>query len=123
MLTPVSTRGLGLLLREVTAVPGWSGSDRRDRLPSNWSQLRKKRLKLDGYRCTHHDVYGVRCAEPASEVDHKVRGDDHQLSNLRSLCDYHHQKKSSREGAEARAAVRRRHEKKFRRTEAHPGSL
>ncbi|MEU0344227.1 hypothetical protein ABZ092_36135 [Streptomyces bobili] len=45
------------------------------------------------------------------------------MENLRSLCSYHHKVKSSREGAAAKNAKRRAIEKKFRRTEQHPGLL
>ncbi|MCY0933643.1 hypothetical protein [Streptomyces sp. H34-S4] len=56
-------------------------------------------------------------------MDHIEPGDDHSLSNLRSLCSWHHKQKSSREGAAAYAAKRRAIQKKFRRTEQHPGLL
>jgi 5-methylcytosine-specific restriction enzyme A len=59
----------------------------------------------------------------ATDVDHIRPGDDHSESNLRSLCGFHHQKKSSHEGGAAMAAKRRDIEKKFRRQEAHPGLL
>ncbi|MET8111195.1 hypothetical protein [Streptomyces prasinus] len=45
------------------------------------------------------------------------------MENLRSLCSYHHQAKSSREGAAATHAKRRRIAKRFKRTEQHPGLL
>ncbi|MFG2923896.1 hypothetical protein ACGFYA_20600 [Streptomyces sp. NPDC048305] len=45
------------------------------------------------------------------------------MENLRSLCSYHHRIKSSQEGAAAKNAKRRAIEKKFRRTEQHPGLL
>ncbi|MEU9126596.1 hypothetical protein AB0D08_00515 [Kitasatospora sp. NPDC048540] len=56
-------------------------------------------------------------------MDHIVPGDDHREANLRSLCGWHHRAKSSREGAVAKAAARRRQDRKFRRTEGHPGLL
>jgi 5-methylcytosine-specific restriction protein A len=106
----------------VSALPQWSGSDRRSRLPDNWSVLRKRILRRDGYRCTHRDpVTRVRCAEFATDVDHIIAGDDHRESNLRSLCGPHHQAKSSSEGGAAMAAKRREIDKRFRRTEKHPG--
>lgn len=101
-------------------MPGWANSDRRERLPANWVSLRKQRFKFDGHQCTAI-VNGVRCPEPAEECDHHVRGDDHRLENLRSMCSWHHAKKSSAEGAQARAAKWRKNNSKFRRSEAHPG--
>jgi hypothetical protein len=56
-------------------------------------------------------------------VDHIRPGDDHSLSNLRSLCSYHHRIKSSQEGAAAKAAKQRAMNKRFRRDEQHPGLL
>ncbi|KOX33407.1 HNH endonuclease [Saccharothrix sp. NRRL B-16348] len=87
---------------------------------ADWVRIRARILKRDGYRCTHLDESGVRCAEPASDVDHVLRGDDHRDANLTSLCGWHHRQKSSREGAAARAANWRRHNAKLRRSEKHP---
>ncbi|MFF7254805.1 HNH endonuclease [Streptomyces microflavus] len=102
-------------------MPNWSGSDRRERLPADWPRIRIRILRRDGHRCTHRDQYGERCEELATDVDHIVPGDDHRETNLRALCGFHHRAKSSREGAYALAAQRRRIDRRFRRTEAHPG--
>jgi len=83
---------------------GWAGSDRRDRLPPDWSAIRAAVLRRDGYRCTRQTVLG-RCLGTATQVDHMVRGDDHRMENLTSLCGPHHAEKSSREGNEAKAAA------------------
>ncbi|MEU7030061.1 HNH endonuclease [Streptomyces sp. NPDC046275] len=104
-------------------MPNWSSSDRRERLPADWPRIRIRILRRDGHRCTHRDQYGERCEELATDVDHIVPGDDHQETNLRALCGFHHQAKSSREGALALAARRRRISKRFKRTEAHPGLM
>ena len=106
------------------AVPQWAGSDRRSRLPANWSAIRKRVLRRDGYRCTFRDPDDrERCAESATDVDHILPGDDHRESNLRSLCGFHHRKKSSSEGGMAQAAKRREIDSRFRRREEHPGAL
>ena len=102
---------------------GWAGSDRRDRLPADWSKIRSRVLKRDGHRCTHTDEDGARCHSRATDVDHIIPGDDHSSSNLRSLCAYHHQKKSGREGGAALAAKKRRNAQKFKRVERHPGLI
>lgn len=78
-------------------------------------------MRRDGHRCTHTDINGARCHEPATDVDHVSPGNDHRDSNLRALCSWHHLKKSGAEGARAKAANLRRQDKKFRRSEAHPG--
>jgi len=109
--------------RVVIVVPGWSSSNRRQDLPSNWPALRQKRFKLDGYRCTWTNPYGERCVEPAEECDHIGERTDHRIEKLRSLCEYHHGQKSGREGAEARARQWRKNNSKFRRSEQHPGML
>lgn len=105
------------------AVPQWAGSDRRSRLPADWSAIRKRVLRRDSHRCTFRDPdTRIRCAEFATDVDHIIAGDDHRESNLRSLCGFHHQKKSSGEGGAAMAAKRREIDQRFRRRETHPGA-
>lgn len=59
----------------------------------------------------------------ATDVDHIRPGDDHSYANLRALCSWHHQKKSSSEGGEAKAFAQRRIAKRFLRVEQHPGLL
>ena len=102
---------------------GWKGSDRLSRLPADWPKIRNKVKKRDGYRCTHINERGERCIEDATDVDHIRPGDDHSLDNLRSLCSWHHLKKSGSEGAAARAAVLKRNSMKFKRVEKHPGLM
>ncbi|QEQ94034.1 HNH endonuclease [Streptomyces phage Saftant] len=102
---------------------GWQGSDRRLRLPPDWPKIRARILRRDGHRCTHRDDYGTRCSELATDVDHIKPGDDHSESNLRSLCSWHHGKKSGAEGGTAARKNWRRQDRKFRRTEDHPGLL
>lgn len=102
---------------------GWETSDRRSRLPKDWPAIRRRILRRDGHRCTHTDIYGARCPEPATDVDHLVPGDDNRDANLASKCGYHHDKKSGGEGGAARAAIIRRQDRKFRRSDPHPGIL
>lgn len=97
---------------------GWEGSDRKQRLPDNWPALRAERLRLDDHRCTWKLKSGARCPRPATEVDHRVPGDDHRMANLRSLCPHHHGLKSGQEGNQARRAAR---DKGKRPPERHPG--
>jgi 5-methylcytosine-specific restriction endonuclease McrA len=107
----------------VITLPNWEGSDRRSRLPADWPTIRLRVLRRDAGQCTALDQAGARCVEVATDVDHIKPGDDHSMENLRSLCTWHHRKKSGAEGAAAQRAKRRAIEKKFRRTEQHPGLL
>ncbi|MCG5450808.1 HNH endonuclease [Micromonospora sp. NIE111] len=94
----------------------WEGSDRGARLPRDWSRIRARVLRRDGRRCQIPGPSGVRCGEPANEVDHIAPGDDHRPENLRAACRRCHALKSSREG-NASKSVRRRP------SERHPGDL
>ena len=101
----------------------WAGSNRKHRLPANWETLRKQVHRRDNSRCQVRLSDGARCGEIAIDVDHIRRGDDHRLENLRCICDWHHNKKSAAEGAQAYNAAIRKSKAKFRRTEQHPGLL
>lgn len=101
----------------------WANSDRREHLPANWAVLRRRRFKMDGNRCTNVNEYDERCKSPAQECDHIGDRTDHRIEMLRSLCTYHHGKKSGREGGTASGAIKRRNVKKFKRTEKHPGLI
>jgi hypothetical protein len=63
------------------------------------------------------------CGALATDVDHIKNGDDHRDSNLRALCGPHHRQKSSREGAQAANANRRKIAQRFVRDEDHPGLM
>jgi 5-methylcytosine-specific restriction protein A len=97
----------------------WDTSDRKSRLPSDWSTRRVRVLRRDSYRCQARDSLGHLCGEPANQVDHKNPGDDHDLDNLQALCRWHHARKSSAEGA----AARRPRPTMRRDPEPHPGML
>lgn len=98
----------------------WAGSDRRSRLPRDWNQLRQVVLKRDGGRCTWTLPSGARCPRPATDVDHRIPGDDHRLENLQALCSHHHGRKSAQEGVQARA---QRKVGRKRRQEQHPSQM
>lgn len=97
---------------------GWETSDRRDTLPANWPALRAERLLIDGHRCTSTMRDGSRCRDRATDVDHPDDRTNHRVEDLRSICTWHHRRKSSREGAAARRPLSER-----RRPEAHPGLI
>lgn len=95
----------------------WATTDRRARLPPDWSRIRTKVLQRDDQQCTATQPDGTRCPATATEVDHVQRGDDHRPSNLTSLCHTHHAAKTAAEGHEEQ---RRR---RFRDPPPHPGLL
>lgn len=99
---------------------GWVGSDRKDRLPPNWAELVRQVKARDANRCTWRLPSGGRCPRRGTDVDHRVAGDDHALSNLQLLCGHHHDKKSAIEGWQAKKAKKA---KRFRPAEEHPGAL
>lgn len=94
----------------------WEGSNRSKRLPPDWQSRRLRVLRRDGYRCQERTHTGILCAQPAGEVDHIERGDNHDERNLRAICKACHAKKTAREGVEARPARARPPRK-------HPGLI
>lgn len=105
-------------------MPGWQGSTRKETLPPDWKKRREERFRLDGYQCTATNaVTGERCDGPAEECDHHGDRLDHSIDNLRSLCSWHHGRKSAAQGLIAKANRLRRADSKFRRDERHPGLL
>ena len=94
----------------------WATSDRSARLPSNWSKLRLRVLRRDGWLC---QIHGDGCRLVAREVDHVVAGDDHSMANLQSVCVPCHKRKTQAESATARAAMPRM----ARGSEPHPGVI
>lgn len=97
----------------------WDGSDRKSRLPADWERRRMRVLRRDAYRCQARDSTGALCGARGSDVDHVIRGDDHDEDNLQTLCRWHHSRKSSAEGN----AARRPRLVREREPERHPGLL
>lgn len=105
----------------------WDTSTRRSRLPGDWPRRRATVFKRDGYRCTMV-TNGQRCThtDPTGatiECDHIIRGDDHRIANLTTLCGRgspanHHAVKTAAEAAAARRATTNR-----RPPEPHPGMV
>ena len=89
---------------------GWTGSNRRSRLPADWPRRRAAVIARDPICMECH-------LRPSTEADHKQPGDDHRLANLQGLCLPCHLKKSSGEGHAARYRNPRR-----RPPEQHPGA-
>jgi 5-methylcytosine-specific restriction endonuclease McrA len=95
---------------------GWVGSNRRAELPPDWyTAIRPAVLRRDEYRCRNR-IDGQVCGRRANQVDHIGDRHDHRPEMLQALCAECHAKKSSRQGNDARWAVRRQ-----RPPERHPG--
>lgn len=113
---------------------GWADSDRRNQLPPEWrTHTRPTVLRRDGHACTwleSHDDGGFasylagdypiadRCGERGADVDHVGNPHDHSPSNARTLCSWHHDRRSSAQGNAARTRISTK-----RPTEPHPGLL
>jgi 5-methylcytosine-specific restriction enzyme A len=105
---------------------GWQNSERKQTLTPAFLRLRPLVLKRDGYTCTwipsidepdpidsknygsavviSKNVDPMRtqmCGDRATDVDH-VNGHEDSMNNLRALCSWHHDIKSSREGNDSR---------------------
>ena len=92
---------------------GWKGSDRKSRLPSNWTTIRRKVLDRDPI-CK---ICGVR---PSSHCDHiEAKTDTHAEDRLQGVCATCHGLKSSAEGNAAQRANPR--PGRQRPEEPHPG--
>lgn len=83
---------------------GWVGSQRKAELPDDWqSRIRPAIIARDSARCRWIEG-GRRCAARGTDVDHIGDKQDHSLSNLRLLCDFHHKKRTSAQGHAAKKA-------------------
>lgn len=99
-------------------MPAWS---KNYRVPSDWPHRRNSVLKRAGGRC-EVVAEGVRCPNPASQVDHIVNvaeGGSHELTNLAAICVPCHAVKTK--GERARGIARQPRER--RAPEKHPGLL
>jgi hypothetical protein len=93
--------------------PAWQGSNRRERLPDNWDELRALAHERNPQHVCHW------CGDPGgTDLDHKRRGDDHRIENLdwiHNRTDYLegrskrncHGQKTGAEGARARVPLNR----------------
>ncbi|EPD63164.1 HNH endonuclease [Streptomyces sp. HGB0020] len=86
--------------------------------PTGWKRIRLGILERDDGQCTWIDD-GERCTEPATDVDHIGDPEDHSPGNLRSLCGYHHRKRTALQARAARGPLPSRR----RPAEAHPGLI
>lgn len=97
---------------------GWTGSNRRARLPKDWERRRAATRDRAGGRCegiTLHDEqrwHVSTCDGIGTQCDHDKRGDDHSLANLRWLSAECHKRKTQAEKPSRKRAA-----------EPHPGRL
>lgn len=96
----------------------WEGSTRREDLPRDWPKRRALVIERDHGLCQWVMSHGSICAEDGNQVDHIGDRNDHRLENLQLLCEWHHLRKSSREGNQSGPRFTARHP-----GEPHPGLL
>lgn len=101
----------------------WEGSTRKETLPPDWPQRRQAVFARDGNRCVVIKKDGRRCWDKATDCDHIGNREDHSLANLRSLCSWHHQRRSSTQGGTASAIAKQNRPSLKRPPEAHPGLI
>lgn len=97
----------------------WRGSRRHGQLPKNWADIRKVVKARAGGRCEKLLPSGARCPRRGTDADHVTDPDNHDPSALEWTCSYHHGKKSSQEGAAAKAKTAALWK---RQPEGHPGT-
>lgn len=107
----------------------WSDDGSRvSPLPPNWGRIGRTGTIVDqvfirdGGRCKFRLPSGARCPrtypDSRMDVDHKGDRDNHDLSNLRLLCEHHHKQVTQAQAWQGKWGRR----KKFkRREEEHPG--
>lgn len=78
----------------------WHTSRRKQTLPKNWAQIRKRIGARDNWRCQWVEDE-AKCLAPANQCDHVQPSGPDEDWNLRMLCEDHHKRKSSAEGAQA----------------------
>lgn len=101
----------------------WEGSTRKETLPPDWERRRQAVFARDGNRCVIIKQNGKRCWDAATDCDHIGDRDNHELSNLRSLCSWHHARRSGSQGGSASAKARRERPSLKRPPEQHPGLI
>lgn len=94
-------------------------SGRTSPLPKAWPKIRANVLRRDKHQCQHiREDTGRKCLARATDVDHIDDPNDHTHANLQSLCGWHHNQKTAKQGGTAAAKKRGRITR-----ESHPGFL
>lgn len=97
----------------------WSTSDRKDRLPPNWQEIRRIVKARAKGKC-EAEVHAKGCPGWGSEADHIIPGDDHRIESIQWLSGPCHWAKTNRETA---ARNRERKTARYKPSEQHPGRL
>lgn len=98
----------------------WNTSTHR-KDPTTWKTTRAYIGERDGWKCQEFMRDGTPCTDKGTECDHIIplsRGGTDAYDNLRMLCVWHHGRKSSAEGNDARVNLREARPKS-----KHPGLL
>ena len=102
----------------------WEGSTRKETLPPDWAQRRQAVFARDGNRCVVIKKDGRRCWDrELLECDHIGDRNDHSLENLRTLCQWHHARRSASQGGLASANAKQNRPSLKRPPEVHPGLI
>jgi len=103
----------------------WEGSTRKVTLPPDWARRRQAVFERDGHRCVIIKANGKRCWDRDKlECDHIGDREDHSLENLRTICQWHHGKRSASQGGAASAAAAAQKRTSIKRPpETHPGLI
>jgi 5-methylcytosine-specific restriction endonuclease McrA len=86
--------------------------------PRGWKALRAAVLDRDDHQCTWIQD-GQRCTQAGTDADHIGDPEDHRPENLRTLCGYHHRKRTALQAVAARGPLPSR----ARPRPSHPGLL
>jgi 5-methylcytosine-specific restriction protein A len=99
----------------------WNTSKRRKTETQEFKLNRGLAIERDNGRCQALMRDGTQCKDAGTQCDHIIslaNGGTDALDNLQMLCSWHHNKKTSQEGRDARKTV-----SMYRPKEAHPGLI
>lgn len=96
----------------------WDYSQRRQELPPNWESIRRQVIARDKACVWRDEPSSPPCGRQGHTVDHIAPNGPHTLQNLRLLCKYHNDRRTSLQAVQERA---RRRGLRRRPTERHPG--
>lgn len=97
----------------------WATSNRRQRLPDDWSARRAKVKARANGRC-QATAHQPDCNGTGTDADHIRPGDNHSLNNLQWLSAPCHKAKTTAENTARRQAEA---DARYRPAEQHPGRI
>lgn len=95
----------------------WSTSDRRQRLPKNWADIRRQ-VQRRAHGLCEATTHARACDGTGTDADHIHAGDNHALTNLQWLSGPCHRAKTATETAARNTTIAAL---KHRPPELHPG--